>query len=220
MDFIQIVFCTICAYLIGSIPCGIWIGKIFYGIDIRDHGTGTACHINISRIMGPNSSLIVRVLDTVKGFMAANLAFFVYNRYGIFAELEYPVLTLSFGLAAVMGHIFPAFARYRGGKGFHVTLGVLGAVNPVATAVFALIALIIFLASRYPILGYVAAGLALPVFVIATRGAYGYMLVPMYVFATAIFIMLFMTHRQDLLGIIHGKILPQDHLWPPFRRRI
>ncbi|MEZ4774062.1 MAG: glycerol-3-phosphate acyltransferase [Bacteroidia bacterium] len=219
MDFIQIVFCTICAYLIGSIPTGIWIGKIFYGIDIRDHGTGSACHINIARIMGPNASMIVRILDAVKGFLAANLAFFVYNRYGIFAELEYPVLTLSFGLAALMGHIFPAFARYRGGKGVHVTLGVLAAVNPIATGVFVLIALIIFMISRYPILGYVTAGLALPVYVIVTRAAYGYMLIPMYVFATSIFLMLFMTHRQDLLGIIHGKILPQQHLWPHFRRR-
>ncbi|MEZ4829582.1 MAG: glycerol-3-phosphate acyltransferase [Bacteroidia bacterium] len=219
MDFIQIVFCTICAYLIGSIPVGIWIGKFFYGIDIRDHGTGTACHINIARIMGPNASLIVRILDIAKGFFAAHLAFFVYNRYGIFAELEYPVLTLSFGLAALMGHIFPAFARYRGGKGVHVTLGVLAAVNPVATGIFALIALAIFAISRYPILGYVAAALALPVYVIATRASYGYMLVPMYVFATAVFLMLFFTHRQDLIAILQGKVMPQDHFWPHFRRR-
>lgn len=218
MDFIQILLCTIGAYLIGSIPSGIWIGKLFYGIDIREHGSGTACHTNVQRIMGQKASLIVRVLDIAKGFLASGLALFFYNRYGIFGEGEYPMLMLSFGLAAVMGHIFPAFARYHGGKGFHVTLGVLAAVNPAATAVFALIALAIFLISRYPILGYVAAGLALPIFVMVTRKVYGDMLIPMYVFSSALFLLLFFTHRQDLRSILEGTSNRAEIHWPGFRR--
>ena len=64
------------AYLLGSIPTGFLLAKVLKGIDIREHGSGSASHLNVSRIMGPNFSLIVRVLDLSKGFLAANFAFF------------------------------------------------------------------------------------------------------------------------------------------------
>lgn len=204
MDYIQILLCTLAAYLIGSIPTSVWIGKVIYGIDIRDHGKGNASHINVQNILGRRSGIVVRSIDILKGVIAAKLAFFVHNQYGIFSDLEYPILMMTFGLAAILGHIFPIFAGFRGGKGFHVSLGVLAAINPIATAIFASIALLIFLVSRYPDLGYVAGGIAVPVFFIATAKLYGYLFVPTLIFALLISMMLFATHRQELAGILHG----------------
>ena len=213
MDFFQIVLFTVGAYLIGAIPTGIWVGKFFYGIDIRDHGTGTACHLNIENIMGRNTSMIVRFLDIVKGFLAAKLAFFIYNQYGILTEWEYPIMQMTFGLAAVMGHIFPIMAGYRGGKGYHITLGVLAAVSPVATAVFAILALLVFFVFRYPYLGAVVAALALPFYVGMNAKVYGDLVVPMYVFTSLIFISMLLTHRFELREILYGRMskVGRDH---------
>ncbi|MCB0852414.1 MAG: glycerol-3-phosphate acyltransferase [Bacteroidetes bacterium] len=206
MEFFQIVLFTIGAYLIGSIPTGIWIGKLFYGIDIRDHGSGTACHLNIEQIMGRNTGIIVRILDIIKGFLAAKLAFFIYLQSGIFAEWEYPIMQMSFGLAAVMGHIFPVFAGYRGGKGYHVSLGILAAISPVATAVFALCAMVVFFVFRYPYLGAVIGALALPFFIGFRPGIFGDKLIPMYVFTVLLSITLFLTHRLELREILYGRM--------------
>ncbi|MEM6344719.1 MAG: glycerol-3-phosphate acyltransferase [Bacteroidota bacterium] len=204
MEFIRILLCTLGAYLIGAIPSSIILGKVFFGIDIRDHGSGSASHRNVSRIMGPNMSLIVRILDISKGFLAANLAFIVHNKYGIFSDIELPIIMMSLGLAAVLGHIFPIFASFRGGKGIHVTLGMLIATQPLVGSIFILITLCAYLISRYPNLAYMVGALAIPVYYLATRHHHAEMFVPLLVFGGILFGLLFMTHRENLLDIVHG----------------
>jgi glycerol-3-phosphate acyltransferase PlsY len=208
MDFLLILLCTLCAYLIGAIPSSIWLGKLFFGIDIREHGSGSASHLNVERIMGLKFSLLVRILDVIKGFMAANLAYFVHNKYGIFSDIELPVLMMTFGLAAVMGHIFPIFAGYRGGKGIHVTLGVLIATQALASAIFVGIALFFYILLRYTYLAYLLGALAVPVFFIATRSNHGEMLLPMMLFASFLFVMLFLTHRKEILPMLQKRLQP------------
>ncbi|MEL6593407.1 MAG: glycerol-3-phosphate acyltransferase [Bacteroidota bacterium] len=204
MEFIRILLCTVGAYLIGAIPSSILLGKLFFGIDIREHGSGSASHRNVSRIMGTNMSLIVRVLDTCKGILAANLAFFVHNKYGLFSDVELPIIMMSLGLAALLGHIFPIFASFRGGKGIHVSLGVLIATQPIVGSLFILITVSTYLISRYPNLAYMLGALTVPLYYLATRQHHEEMFVPLIVFAGILFGLLFMTHRQNLLEIVHG----------------
>lgn len=209
MDYFEIIIFTGLAYLIGSIPVAVWLSKFRYGIDIRDHGNGEATHTNVYGILGPKAGVLVQVADLIKGFLAANLAFFVYSRYGWFSDTEYPLLMMSFGLAAVMGHIFPVFAGFRGGKGFHVSIGVLLAVNPLATAVFIGIALLIYMLSRYSQVGYLVGAVTLPIFVlIYGTNIYGDMMIPMLVFAFGIGLMLFLTYRPNVL-----RIWRDDNQW-------
>ena len=206
MDYIQILLCTIVAYLIGAIPSSVWISKLYYGIDIRDHGSGTASHTNVHRILGRRSGLMVRLIDVLKGFFAANLAMFVHHKYGIFSDMEFPILMMTFGLSAIMGHIFPIFAGFRGGKGYHVTLGIIIAISPLASLVSVSISALIFLLFRYPNLGYVAGGLAIPVFVIASRHIYtNGMYIPTLIFSLCLSLVLLMTHRSDLRLILKGE---------------
>ncbi|MEO0473015.1 MAG: glycerol-3-phosphate acyltransferase [Bacteroidota bacterium] len=104
-----------------------------------------------------------------------------------------------------MGHIFPVFAGFRGGKGVHVSLGVLLAVQPVATIAIATLTLIIFLVSRYPVLGYLVGALTLPIFVLATPSLQGDMRLPMLMFSILIFGMLLYSHRENLQLILQGR---------------
>ena len=202
MDFLRLLLCTLSAYLIGSFPTSIWISKLFYGIDIREHGSGSASHMNVSRIIGPRISLLVRILDLSKGFLAANLAYFVHNQYGIFSEYELPILMMTLGLAAILGHIFPIFEGFRGGKGIHVSLGVLIAIQPLASALFALCALLIYLISRYPNLGYVIGALSIPVYVLLTGAKYGEMKLPMIIFSLFLFGILLFSHWKNIREIL------------------
>jgi acyl phosphate:glycerol-3-phosphate acyltransferase len=206
MDYLQIMLCTMGAYLIGALPTSRWYTKLRFGINIHEHGNGAASHLNIQHVIGPSAGWTVRILDIIKGLLAAKLAYFVHNEYGFFSEIEYPILMLSFGLAGILGHIFPAFSRYQGGKGFHIMLGVLTAVQPLAMAIAIGSAALIFLLFRYPHLAYVAGSLAVPVFVVMTRGKYGDMMVPMLVFSVALFAMLFFSHRQNLRDILQGRV--------------
>lgn len=218
MDYLQIVAGTLIAYLIGSIPTAVWVSKWIYGIDIREHGSGNASHTNVHHILGRRTGLKVQLLDVLKGVLAAKLAFFVHRHYGFFSDIEYPLLMMTFGLAGVMGHIFPFFAGLRGGKGYHVSLGVLIAIHPLATAVFTAFSLGIYFLFRYPQLAYVAGAIALAVFV-ALRGrvVFGDLGLPMLLFSLSLSMMLLLTHREELQRVWAGGML---RVRPGRRRRV
>ena len=221
MDYLEILFCTVVAYLIGSVPSSILISKLVYGIDIREHGRGNASHANVHKILGLRSGMLVQGMDILKGLLAARVAIFVHHQYGFFSEFEYPILMMTFGLAALLGHIFPIFAGYRGGKGYHVTLGILIAIHPLATVVFVLCTIGIFLISRYQHLAYVAGALALSIYVLLNGKPFGDYLLPMQIFTICFSIMLFLTHRQELRGILEGTE-SRNNLnisWPPVIRK-
>ncbi|MEM6265555.1 MAG: glycerol-3-phosphate acyltransferase, partial [Bacteroidota bacterium] len=104
------------------------------------------------------------------------------------------------------------FAQFRGGKGVHCSAGVLLAVNPMATLVCGITALVIFFISRFPNLGYLVASIALPVFVWASRNSYGEYLLPMIIFGILLFLFIFMSHRRNLIDIIKGIEAPSTLL--------
>ncbi|MDM5248493.1 MULTISPECIES: glycerol-3-phosphate 1-O-acyltransferase PlsY [unclassified Lysinibacillus] len=108
----------LCAYLIGSIPSGLWIGKIFYKTDIREHGSGNLGATNTFRILGKKAGIVVTVMDVLKGTAAVLLV-----ALPVFSDVSIHALIL--GLVAVVGHMFPIFASFRGGKAVATSAGVL-----------------------------------------------------------------------------------------------
>src|SRR6187399_609964 len=115
---------VVTAYLIGSIPTAVWYGHAFYGIDVRDFGSGNAGATNSFRVLGKKAGIIVMLIDVFKGWLAARLVFLLIFLNAISAD-HVIVFQLIFGIAAVLGHIFPVYARFKGGKGVATLLGMV-----------------------------------------------------------------------------------------------
>ncbi|MEK4628732.1 MAG: glycerol-3-phosphate 1-O-acyltransferase PlsY [Solibacillus sp.] len=112
----------ICAYLIGSIPSALWIGKIFYKTDIRQHGSGNLGATNTFRVLGKKPGFIVTLIDVLKGTAAVLLLTLPF-----FSEAT--IYPLVLGIVAVFGHMFPIFASFRGGKAVATSAGVILGYN-------------------------------------------------------------------------------------------
>ncbi|WP_301109322.1 glycerol-3-phosphate 1-O-acyltransferase PlsY [Sporosarcina sp.] len=110
------------AYLLGSIPSALWIGKLFYHTDVREHGSGNMGATNTFRVLGKKAGIVVTLLDILKGTAAVLLPFLPYFQ----DNMIHPLLL---GIAAVLGHIFPLFANLRGGKAVATSGGVLLGYN-------------------------------------------------------------------------------------------
>lgn len=186
----------ILAYLIGSIPTAVWIGKRFYKIDVREHGSGNAGATNTFRVLGKKAGIPVLLIDVLKGFTAVNLIF-LQSKYGFTPEHEIPLtnLKLAFGFAAVIGHVFPVFAGFRGGKGIATLLGLLLAVHPPAALCSLLIFIIILLASKYVSLGSLCAGICFPILVIFV---FQNRVPSLMIFAGVVAVLIVLTHQKNI----------------------
>lgn len=108
----------ICAYLLGSIPSALWIGKVFFKKDIRQFGSGNLGTTNTFRILGKKAGIVVMLMDILKGTAAVLLVMLPF-----FADAT--IHTLVLGAVAVLGHIFPIFAKFKGGKAVATSAGVM-----------------------------------------------------------------------------------------------
>lgn len=113
---------VICAYLIGSIPSALWIGKIFYKTDIRQHGSGNLGTTNTFRVLGKKPGIAVLFIDILKGTAAV-----LFPLLAIFSDSTVHPLVL--GVMAVVGHMFPIFASFKGGKAVATSAGVILGYN-------------------------------------------------------------------------------------------
>lgn len=151
------------AYLIGSIPTAVWISKTYFDIDIREHGSGNAGATNTYQILGPKWGTFVLVVDMVKAIIAVKLAYFLQASYD--SELYLVNLQLGLGLAAVIGHIFPIWANFSGGKGVATLFGMVLGIQPnVALYCVGVFILVLFL-TRWVSLSSILAGIAFPIFI-------------------------------------------------------
>ena len=187
----------IVSYLLGSISNAVWVGKCFYGTDVREHGSRNAGATNTLRVLGTRAGITVFILDFLKGFCAVMLAVFAH------LPAESPALfNLKFALtaAAVIGHIFPIFAGFRGGKGVATVAGaVMGVFPPSVLLCLATFALV-FIITRYVSLASMTAGILLPVY---TVFVFGQTYTPLIIFCCAISIMLLATHRKNIVRLIN-----------------
>ena len=158
----------IIAYLLGSIPSAVWIGKKYYGIDIREHGSKNAGTTNMLRVLGRRAALPVFALDFLKGFVAVTIIELMQYD-DLIGQNDLINLKIVAVFAAVLGHIFPIFAGFRGGKGVATLVGaVTGIYPPVALLCFG-VWLVMLMVSHYVSLASMVAGCCFPVFTLISQ---------------------------------------------------
>lgn len=198
MNFI---FLLTIAYLIGSIPTAVWVSKRIYGIDIREHGSGNAGATNTFRMLGKNAGISVMIVDMLKGWAAIQLSRFSFYTWG---TEEIVNLQIALGLCAVVGHIFPIWAGFRGGKGIATLFGMILAIQPlVAVSLIGVFIVMLFL-THYVSLSSIAASIAFPVllFVIFKNSAKE---ISYQLFAIATACMVVLTHHKNIGRLLSGN---------------
>ncbi len=161
MEVLLIFVGFLVAYLLGSIPTAVWVGKLFYHIDIREKGSGNAGATNTIRVLGVKAGIPVIIVDILKGWLAVTLmVYFIPSGYSI-NSLIY--LKIGAGFLAVIGHVFPVFAGFRGGKGVATLLGVGIALYPNVIWIPIVTFIVILLATGYVSLGSMLGGISFPI---------------------------------------------------------
>src|ERR1700712_4099302 len=154
----------IIAYLFGSIPTALIISRRFFGIDIREYGSGNMGATNTFRVLGSKYGTIVMVFDILKGMAAVGLFYFL--PYYLHNEVDRTNFMIGLGLAAVLGHVFPIFAGFKGGKGVATLFGMILAVQPVVAVSCVGVFIIVLYLTRYVSLSSILGALMLPVSVL------------------------------------------------------
>ncbi len=192
---------AILAYLLGSIPTAVWLGKLFFHIDVREYGSKNAGATNTIRTLGLPAGLAVFAIDVLKGFAATNL-YRIVIAWGEGSPEQWSAYAILFGVLAVVGHIFPIFAGFRGGKGVATLCGVVLALHPLATLCVLGVFALVLAATRYVSLGSMTAGIAFPFFLFFL---FRVRELPLLIFAIAIAVLLLVTHRANIVRLLHGK---------------
>ena len=163
MDLLLLIISFVIAYLLGSIPTSVWIGKWFYGIDVREQGSGNAGATNTIRVLGYKAGIPVLLFDIIKGILAVVITKYFANYLGG----EWPVYcSIVGGCLAVVGHIFPVFVGFRGGKGVATIAGVAIALFPLGILVPLVVFIIMLLIFNYVSLGSIMGAISFPLGVI------------------------------------------------------
>ncbi len=194
-----ILLCLAGAYLLGSIPTAVWIGKRFYGIDVREHGSGNAGATNALRVLGTRTGVIVLLLDALKGVLAVALGWLVKEAFS--SPDLFSIFQLMLGLFALLGHVFPLFAGFRGGKGIATLAGIVTILFPGAVLICLLVFAAFFIPSRFVSLGSIAASLAFPVAVIWITGPSTW---PEIIFSLMVAVFVPLTHRKNIQRLFKG----------------
>lgn len=181
------------SYLLGSIPSGYIAGRVTRGIDLRQHGSGNLGATNTFRVLGPRIAAPVMVADMAKGYIPT--AFFVQ-----FDDSQSWAWALAYGAAAILGHVFPIYMKFRGGKGVATATGVFLALSPVAVAIGLGAWLIVLRASRMVSLASIVAAVVLVVALIVTESRPEVMTLGIFVAVFVIF-----AHRSNVRRILRGE---------------
>jgi glycerol-3-phosphate acyltransferase PlsY len=189
----------ISAYLLGSIPTAVWIGKYFYKIDVREYGSGNAGATNTFRVLGKKAGIPFLLIDVLKGFAAVCLAYL--SNYPKSSN-QLINLQLVLGIASLVGHIFPIFASFRGGKGIATLLGIILAVHPYAAFISMGIFIVILLISHYVSLSSMIAAICFPIVVI---GVFRTTAPSLVIFSILIAIMVLITHQKNIERLLRKE---------------
>lgn len=200
MEYLQLIVGLLIAYLLGSIPTAVWVGKWFYNVDIRDEGSGNAGATNTIRVLGVKAGIPVIIVDILKGLFAVLLMqYFIPQSWSpdsiIYCEI-------GAGLLAVIGHALPVFAGFRGGKGVATLLGMGIALYGGAVWISVAVFVLVFVISRYVSLGSITAGVVFPLVVIFYSKITNPGLVVLSIFAA---LFLLWTHRKNIKRLLKGE---------------
>lgn len=199
------IICALMAYLLGSIPSAIWVGRKFYGIDVREHGSGNAGATNVFRVLGKGPGTVVLLMDIVKGYLAVVLAYMM-EKHLYSEEISnasnswfFPVV---FGVLSVIGHMLPVFAKFKGGKGVATLFGIIIALDPRVAGLALLVFVLVNIVTGYVSVGSLMAGLSLPVLFLQV---FGYRDMSIVVFGVSVGVLIVYTHRKNIKRLLAGE---------------
>lgn len=192
------------AYLLGSIPSAVWVSKWIYGIDIREHGSGNAGATNTFRILGSKAGAGVMVADMMKGFVAVKLSLF--SAFFVWGEPSEQLVNLQIflGLAAVIGHIFPIWAEFRGGKGIATLFGMILSIHPIVALSLVIVFVMMLMLTKYVSLSSIAASIAFPLLLLFIFNAEAQEL-SYRLFAVATAFLVVLTHHKNISRLLSGN---------------
>lgn len=220
-----IVTLFIIAYLLGSIPSAVWIGKRYYGVDVREHGSKNAGTTNVLRVLGKRAAIPVFIIDFLKGFVAVNI--FVLLRYDENIPSQAWIINLKIlaVIVVTLGHIFPVFAGFRGGKGVATILGAVTGIQPNITFLCFAVWVVVLMVWHYVSFASIVAGCAFPILVsIFSGGVYSrygleHTSISYIIFSFVVALALVWTHRKNIGRILDGTESKID-IWEYFSREI
>ena len=200
MELLSIGIGVVVSYLIGSMPTALWVGKAFYGIDIREHGSGNSGASNTFRVLGKKAGTAVLLIDIIKGLTAASLV-----RYFAFLEpgtIKFVNLQLLFGLSSVFGHIFPIYSKFNGGKGIATLVGMVLGIHYLSALACIMLFVVILFSTRYVSLSSILAAMAFPLIAVLVYKNEE----PMFIaFGIAAAIMVVLTHQKNIVRLVSGN---------------
>ena len=200
MQFSTVIFWGIIAYVIGSIPSSVWIGKSYFGKDVRDYGSGNAGATNTFRVLGTQAGIVVLLLDILKGVTAASLILYIPSvSHG---TDQYVNLQLLFGILAVVGHIFPVFENFNGGKGIATLFGMLIGIHYLLAVACVALFVVVLLLTRYVSLSSILATISFPIFTIYIFHRDEPLLIA---FGVAAALMVVITHKKNIVRLLNGE---------------
>ncbi|GAB5538941.1 MAG: glycerol-3-phosphate 1-O-acyltransferase PlsY [Salibacteraceae bacterium] len=197
---LPIILSLILAYGLGSIPTAVWIGRLFYDTDVREYGSGNAGATNTFRVLGKKAGIPVLIIDCLKGLTAVLLSkWFAEEPISHAALVNYQ---LALGIAAVIGHIFPVFAGFRGGKGIATLLGVMLAIHHEGALLSLGVFVFVFAITRFVSLGSISAAISFPFVIVLIF----HTTVPsLIVFSMFIAILVLITHQKNIERLIRRE---------------
>jgi glycerol-3-phosphate acyltransferase PlsY len=188
------------AYLLGSIPTAVWVSRYFFDIDIRDYGSGNAGATNTYRVLGSKWGTFVMIADMLKAIVAVKLVFFL--PYAFESELYLVNMQLGLGLAAVIGHIFPVWANFRGGKGVASLFGMVLGIQPNAALCCVAIFILVLYVTRWVSLSSILASVAFPIFILVIFNEPEHLY---RIFAVTVAMLVLLTHQKNIGRIVKGS---------------
>lgn len=188
------------AYLIGSIPTAVWVGRVFYKVDVRKEGSGNAGATNTIRVLGLRAGIPVIIVDVFKGWLAIYLgALFVYSGFGTEQFIAFQV---ALGVASVLGHIFPIYVGFKGGKGVATLFGVGLALFPYSVLTVLGVFLAVFIITKMVSVSSILASVSFPIIVIFL---FTIPYLPLIILAIAVGIFVPVMHHNNIKRILRGE---------------
>jgi len=199
MEYGFFIIGIVAAYFIGSVSTAVYFGKVFYDVDVREHGSGNAGATNTLRVLGNRAGIIVLLIDAFKGWAAVSLSHLLTTDAWRSQEVVY--FRIALAVVAVVGHIFPVFTNFKGGKGVATLLGVTIALYPLYLILILVgVFTVIFIITKYVSLGSVTVAVLLPVLAVFLFAVSP----PLQVLAVIIAVIVPVTHKKNIKRLFSG----------------
>ena len=199
-----IIAAILLAYLLGSVPTAVWVGRWFYGADVRNFGSGNAGATTTFRVLGRSAGIIVMLVDVLKGTAAAAFAN-VLQDAGVIAPGSLTLWQIVLGITAIAGHIFPVFAQFRGGKGVATMVGMIFTVQLEIALICIGIFFVVLVATHYVSLGSIIASLAFPFLLMLPHFEAGTIDLPTQLLSFGLFAIVVVTHTKNIKRLLAGN---------------